>query len=157
MTTRPIATQIPGHGCDHKSPSSQRSFDSQATWVIGVLGLFWHIINGCLYNQTLADARSTGAAIKCWYVCFLQVSFIGVSLLPGDRTVVYESGRTHPDYQGLGIYKKLKAAIRKRMQEQWPTVSSALSNTPNADTSFIRNSARPDSPSRILQKGVSQP
>ena len=44
------------------------SFDSNATWVIDVFGLyFWHDIHGCLYNQALADVRSTGAGIECLY------------------------------------------------------------------------------------------
>ena len=28
---------------------------------------FWHFIHGCLYNQALADVRSTGAGIKYLY------------------------------------------------------------------------------------------
>ena len=40
------------------------SFDSHAKWIIDVLGLFLlHVIRGSLYNQTLADVRSTGAGI----------------------------------------------------------------------------------------------
>ena len=27
----------------------------------------WHVIHGCLYNQALADVRSTDAGIKCLY------------------------------------------------------------------------------------------
>ena len=38
--TRPITTQLSGHGCkDYLTHES--SFDSQATWVIGVLGLVY--------------------------------------------------------------------------------------------------------------------
>ena len=39
-TARPIATQFPGHGC-MDDLTTGRSFDSLATWVIDVLGLFW--------------------------------------------------------------------------------------------------------------------
>ena len=40
------------------------SFDSQPTWVVDVLGLlFWHVIDGCLYNQALAASRPTSAGI----------------------------------------------------------------------------------------------
>ena len=39
MTARPIATQIPGHGC-MDDLTNECSFDPQATWVIDVLGLF---------------------------------------------------------------------------------------------------------------------
>ena len=45
---------------------TERSFDSQAMWVIDALGfLFWHVVYECLYNQALADVRSTGAEIEC--------------------------------------------------------------------------------------------
>ena len=40
---------------------------SQVTWVIYVLGLFWHVIHWYLYNQALADVRSTYAVINCLY------------------------------------------------------------------------------------------
>ena len=43
------------------------SFDSQAMWVIDVLGLFFDVINGCLYDKALAVVRSTGAGIKYLY------------------------------------------------------------------------------------------
>ena len=44
--------------------TTERSFDSQATWVIDVLGLFFDMLYmGVFYNQSLADARSTGAGI----------------------------------------------------------------------------------------------
>ena len=42
--------------------TTERSFDSQAMCVIDVLG--------CLYNQALADVRSTGAGTKCLYCMF---------------------------------------------------------------------------------------
>ena len=46
----------------------ERSFGSQATWVIDVLGLyFWRVSHGCFYNQAIEDVRSTGAGIKCLY------------------------------------------------------------------------------------------
>ena len=44
-------------------PTTERSFDLQATWVIDALGLFFE----CSYNQALADVCSTGAGIKCLY------------------------------------------------------------------------------------------
>ena len=51
--------------------TTERRFDSQATWVIDVLGLsFGHVIHGCFYNQALADVRSTGAGIKSCTVDF---------------------------------------------------------------------------------------
>ena len=44
-------------------------FDLQDWWGIVVFGLFfWQVSHGCLYNHALADARSTGAGIKCLYV-----------------------------------------------------------------------------------------
>ena len=67
MTSRPIATEFPVHGCMDEF-TTERGFDSKATWVIDVLGLFsWHVNHGCLYNQALADVQSTGAGIKCLY------------------------------------------------------------------------------------------
>ena len=48
--------------------TTERSVDSSSTWVTDVLGIsFCHIIHGCLFNQALADFRSTGAGIKCMY------------------------------------------------------------------------------------------
>ena len=61
-TACPIATQFPGHGCMNDL-STECSIDSQATWVIDVLGLF--------YNQAVADVWSTGAGIKCLYYMIL--------------------------------------------------------------------------------------
>ena len=46
--------------------TTEHSFDSQATWVIDVFGLFAKcVIHGCLYNQALADVRPTVVGIKC--------------------------------------------------------------------------------------------
>ena len=39
-TVRPIATKFPGHGC-MDDLTTERSFGSQATWVIDVLGVFF--------------------------------------------------------------------------------------------------------------------
>ena len=54
---------------------TDRGFDSQATWFIDVLGLFifWPVSDGCLYNQALADVRSTGANIRCLY-CSVDIA-----------------------------------------------------------------------------------
>ena len=48
--------------------------DSPATWVIDVLGLLFDIKHRCLYNQALANVRSTGAGIKCLY-CIEFITF----------------------------------------------------------------------------------
>ena len=71
----PNPTRFPGHGCDHRSPISQHSFDSQATGVISVLGLSWHVINDNLYNVALADVRSTVAVIKCLYCSIVMYPY----------------------------------------------------------------------------------
>ena len=63
---RPIATKSPCHGCMGELTLG-RNFDSQATWVIDVLGFFSCYPWVCLHNQALADVRSTGAGIKCLY------------------------------------------------------------------------------------------
>ena len=63
-----IGTQFPGHGCIDDL-TNKRSFDSEATSVIDVLGSFFcHFIHGCLYNQALTDVRSTGLGIKFFTV-----------------------------------------------------------------------------------------
>ena len=57
---------IIGHGCmDHLT--NKRSFDSQDTWVIDVLGFQKNVIHGYLYKQALADVRSSGAGLKYLY------------------------------------------------------------------------------------------
>ena len=61
---------------------TERTFDSQSTWVIDVLGLFF--IHGCLYNQALADVRSTCARIKCLYCKYLSNMAIFVNILKRD-------------------------------------------------------------------------
>ena len=59
--------------------ATERSFDSQATWVIDVLRLSLlslYNFHGYVYNQTLADDLSTGAGIKylyCTMNTFLQI------------------------------------------------------------------------------------
>ena len=64
-TARPIATLFPWHGCVDDL-TIEHSFDSQATWVIGVIALFvLPVFHGCKHNPALADAWSTGAGIKC--------------------------------------------------------------------------------------------
>ena len=44
MTACPIANQFPGHGC-MDIIATERRFDSQATWVIDMLGLFLVILS----------------------------------------------------------------------------------------------------------------
>ena len=48
-------------------PKTERTIDSQATWVICGLGvLFCHVIHeDVYYNQELVGVQSTGAGIKC--------------------------------------------------------------------------------------------
>ena len=48
--------------------TTERIFDSQATWVFAVFGLFIfvvfrHVIHGLLYKQALADVRSSGVGM----------------------------------------------------------------------------------------------
>ena len=47
MTARPITTKFLGHGCNHISLIShhESSFDSQATWVIDVFGIFLDMLS----------------------------------------------------------------------------------------------------------------
>ena len=65
-TEPPVAAQFPGHGC-MDDLTTERSFDSQATWAIEVLGLSFDISSMGVYNQALADVRSTDAGIICLY------------------------------------------------------------------------------------------
>ena len=51
----PIATQFPGHG-RMNNLTTEFSFDSQATLVIDVIGLFFlHVIHWCFYDQALEE------------------------------------------------------------------------------------------------------
>ena len=53
MTARLIGTQFPAQGC-MDAVTSERSFDSKAMWVIGVLSLlFLPVILRCLFNQAV--------------------------------------------------------------------------------------------------------
>ena len=61
-----VVTQLPGHGCDYRFLSSQLN-EALFRKIRGSLRFSWHIILGCLYNQALADVRSTGAGIQCLY------------------------------------------------------------------------------------------
>ena len=45
----------------------ERSFDTQASRVIDVHGLFFEVIHGCICNQALADVQLFGAGIKYLY------------------------------------------------------------------------------------------
>ena len=52
-----------------------------------VLGLFsGHVVHGCLYNQALADVRSTGAGIKCQHCTFSPCKF--VDRISGHATTI---------------------------------------------------------------------
>ena len=63
--TRPHSRLQPSFlGMDNLT--TECSFDSQAMWVIDLLGLIF-LLFWCLYDQALADIRSTGAGIKCLY------------------------------------------------------------------------------------------
>ena len=60
----------------------ERRFNSQATWAIEVLGLFfWRVIYVCLYNNALPDVRSTGAGIKCLYCTCREDNQVSMSLI----------------------------------------------------------------------------
>ena len=63
---RPIAIKFLGHeGMD--DPTTERSFDFQSYMGHWCPWFIFDIIYGCLYNQELADVRSTGAGIKYLY------------------------------------------------------------------------------------------
>ena len=70
--------KFPEHGL--LITSTERSFDLQVAchcyaWVIFLL----HDIHWCLYNQALADVRSTGAGIKCLYCTCIWVSLVCIT------------------------------------------------------------------------------
>ena len=50
--------------------TTERSLYSQATWIIDMLGIYFDVIHGCLYNQSLVDVLSTGAGIESQYVLY---------------------------------------------------------------------------------------
>ena len=60
---------------------TERSIDLQATWAIAWL-IFLHVIYGCLYNQALADVRSTRARIKCLHCSQSQSCFFKTKRYP---------------------------------------------------------------------------
>ena len=66
-TACPIATHFLGYGC-RKDLITIHTFDLQSTWVIDMFRLSClYVIRGCLYDQAVADVRSTSAGIKCLY------------------------------------------------------------------------------------------
>ena len=79
-------------------PSNECSFDSQA--IVGhwcAWWFFWCVIHKCLYNQALADARSTGAEIKHQYCSqhpFHHILVLGalLSYLPADLYGLTDKG-----------------------------------------------------------------
>ena len=83
--TRPHA-QFPGYGC-MDDLTTENSFNSQATWVI--MSLIYLLDPGCLYNQALADVRSTGAGIRCVYCTMLSMG--NTYLAPSDAKVINKS------------------------------------------------------------------
>ena len=53
-------------------PTTERSFDSQATWVIDGLGLFFDMLSMDVCTiKALTDDRSTGVGNLCMY-CILE-------------------------------------------------------------------------------------
>ena len=70
--------------------ATECSFDSQDTWVIGVLSLiFWHVIQGCLHNQVLADVQLTGERITCLYCIVTYQSRNSIQWNLSNWTPVY--------------------------------------------------------------------
>ena len=64
-TARPIANQFPGCMDDL---TTERSFDSQGTWVIDVLGLsFLRCYPNVFVHPSTADVRPPGAGIAHLY------------------------------------------------------------------------------------------
>ena len=69
--------------------STEHSFESQATLVIYVLGLFfWQVIHRSMYNQAFADVRSTGAGIKCLFYSSINSSIGNICLIEPKRSVI---------------------------------------------------------------------
>ena len=84
----------PGHNTRLHARLSP-SFLSMCAWMTlqlnvafirkGVLGhwcawlILWRVIGGCLYNQALADVRSTGAGSKCLYCISHKFIFLYIS------------------------------------------------------------------------------
>ena len=110
-TAHPIATHFPGHECTDDL-TTERGFDTQATWVIDVLGfIFWYTIQWCLDNQERADVRSTGAGIKCLYCRGRSASPLGDRGTPPTLRYVEER---HLSYGNFNIeHWYLQASSRR--------------------------------------------
>ena len=65
-TTAPtITTQFSGHGCDHRSLTSQLKVALMRKLRGSLICRLTFLT--CLYNQALADVRPNGAGTKCLY------------------------------------------------------------------------------------------
>ena len=65
-TACPIACQFPGHGC-MDDPIAERGFDSQATWVLGVLGVFFDMLS--MGVCTTRHCQTSGRLVQELNVC----------------------------------------------------------------------------------------
>ena len=70
--TSPIAIQFPGNGC-MDDLTTERSFESQATWTIDVFGLFLLFMSVCATTQRQASCRP----VQELNVCTVPYSICG--------------------------------------------------------------------------------
>ena len=66
MTARVIAAQFPGHGC-MDDLATERSFDSQTTWVIDVFRLMSDLLSMCVCKTR--NWQTSGRLVQALSVC----------------------------------------------------------------------------------------
>ena len=66
MTARPIATQFRGHG-SMNDLTTDHSFDSQASWVIGVFGICVYMLS--VGVCTFSHGQTSGRLLQELNVC----------------------------------------------------------------------------------------
>ena len=77
-TGRPIATKFPGHG-SMIDQTTERSFDSQATWVIDVLGLCFDLL--CVDVFTTRHWQMSGRLVQESNICTVQLRYLISALI----------------------------------------------------------------------------
>ena len=124
-TARPIDTQFHGHGCVDYLQIERRCYQIATLRSLMCFDHFWHVIHGVLYNQALADVRSTGAGTKCLYCRFLKGIGI-IQKLPNGIKIIWK-GRFER-FQWMQYYRTFKSFMNLSTDKQalWKPQESSL-------------------------------
>ena len=76
----PIATQLPGHGCIDDF-ITECSFDSQATWIMDGLGLFFDMFSMCVC--TTGQWQTSSQLVQELNICIVYIVYGIVYSLSG--------------------------------------------------------------------------